>query len=84
MDKATFIQRRKKRYMAQILEAFEVDIEPHLSAEAQGAVRGFKGLVRHRLDALANDAADVFALGNGALNGAAQEIRDRLSPTGRP
>jgi hypothetical protein len=84
VDKAQFLQRRKKRYMAQILEAFERDIESLLSREAAGAVQAFKGLVRNRLDALANDATDVFHLGNGTVNGAAQEIRDRLSPTGRP
>lgn len=69
--------------MAQILEGFEELIEPHLSEQAAGDVQAFKGLVRMRLDALAHDAADVLTL-DGHINGAAQEIRDRLSPTGRP
>lgn len=84
MDKVEFVQRRKKRYMAQILESFEVTVQPLLPPEAGEAIRTFKGLVRHRLDALANDASDVFELGEGVVNGAAQEIRDKLSPTGRP
>lgn len=84
MDKTGFIQRRKGRYMAQILEAFEETIEPRLPDSANGDVQDFKALVRMRLSSLADDAADVVALGNGAINGAAQEIRDRLSPTGRP
>jgi hypothetical protein len=71
--------------MAQILEGFEEMIEPHLPAAAAGDIQAFKGLVRMRMDALAHDAADLFALGeNGAVNGVAQEMRDRLSPTGRP
>lgn len=84
MDKAQFVQRRKKRYMAQILEGFEEDIEPHLPSEAAGVTQAFKGLVRHRLDALANDATDVFSLGDGEVNGVAQEVRDRLHTVGRP
>lgn len=84
MDKAQFVQRRKRRYMAQILESFEETVQPHLSSDAAGVIQDFKGLVRHRLDALANDATDVFELGNGEVNGAAQEVRDRLHPAGRP
>lgn len=68
--------------MAQILEGFEEMIEPHLPAEAAGQIQAFKGLVRMRLDALAHDAGDLLSLGE--VNGVAQEMRDRLSPTGRP
>ncbi len=81
MDRAGFILRRKRRYLAQILEAFEQQIEPHLPPEAAGDIQSYKGLVRMRLDALARDAADVVGV---EVNGAAQEIRDRLHPTGRP
>lgn len=59
-------------------------IEPHLTTAAAGDVQAFKGLVRMRLGALATDAAELIALGEGSINGYAQEIRDRLSPTGRP
>lgn len=84
MDKANFVDSRKKRYMAQILDAFECDIEPLLDAGSAGVVQDFKGLVRSRVGALAADAIDVIHLDGGAINGAAQEIRDRLSPVGRP
>lgn len=84
MDKSGYIQKRKARCMAQILEAFEDKIEPHLSPQADGDAKSFKALVRARLVTLADDASDVATLGDeGAINGAAQEIRDRLSPTGR-
>jgi hypothetical protein len=70
--------------MAQILEGFEEMIEPHLTPDAAGDVQAFKGLVRLRLDALAHDAADLLSLEGGVINGVAQEMRDGLSPTGRP
>lgn len=70
--------------MAQILEAFEEMIQPHLPADAAGDIQGFKGLVRQRLKALADDASDLLSLDGGAINGVAQEQRDKLSPTGRP
>jgi hypothetical protein len=70
--------------MAQILEGFEDMIEPHLTSAAAGDIQAFKGLVRMRMDALAHDAADLLSLEGGAINGVAQEMRDRLSPTGRP
>lgn len=68
--------------MAQILEAFERDIEPHLPPDAAGVIQDFKALVRMRLSSLADDAADV--LGSAQINGAALDIRDRLHPAGRP
>jgi len=73
--------RRKRRYLAQVLDAFERDIEPHLPPAAAGNIQSFKGLVRVRLDALARDASDVV---DAEVNGAAQEVRDRLHTTGRP
>lgn len=82
MDKR--IERRKGRYMAQILERFEETIEPHLPPEAAGDVQDFKGVVRVRLNALAHDASDLLEGAHVAVNGVAQEIRDRLSPLGRP
>jgi len=66
------------------MDAFEKWVEPHLPVDAAGDTQAFKGLLRERFAALANDAADILALGDGHINGAAQEIRDRLHPAGRP
>lgn len=82
MDKATYVHKRKARYMAQTLEAFEQQIEPHLPPEAAGDVQAFKGLARARFNALATDAVEIASV--ESVNGVAQEIRDRLSPVGRP
>lgn len=85
VDRAQYVQKRKGKYMAQVLEEFEKVIEPHLTPEAEGDVQSFKGLVRMRMNALATDAIDLMALGEaGEQNGVAMEIRDRLHPTGRP
>lgn len=84
MDRAQYVHKRKAKYMAQTLEAFEAHIEPHLPGDAAGAVQDFKGLVRARMNALATDAVDIISLGDAALNGAAQDLRDQLSATGRP
>ncbi len=85
MDRGEYIHKRKRKYMAQTLEAFERDIEPHLPPEVDGQVQGFKGLVRARFNALAVDSEDIIGLGeNVVLNGAAQDLRDQLSATGRP
>lgn len=82
-SRAKFVNRRRGRYMAQILDAFETDIEPHLPRDAAGAVQDFKGKVRARVTALANDANEIYLMG-GEQNGAAQDLRDSLSATGRP
>lgn len=85
MDKGEWVHKRKKRYMAQVLEAFERDLEPALKeAGLQDECEDFKGLFRRRINALAVDAVEVLELGDTAQNGAAQDLRDQLSPTGRP
>lgn len=85
MDKAEYIQKRKGKYMAQILESCEQHLEPHLPPEAAGALQDFKGLVRARLNALSSDAIDVMALSaDTEINALAVEVRDRMSPVGRP
>jgi hypothetical protein len=85
MDRAQYVHKRKAKYMAQVLEAFEHNIEPLLRTEDKGTIQDFKGLVRARLNALATDAVDIIDLGDtAAVNGAALDIRDSLSPTGRP
>lgn len=68
--------------MAQVLEAFEQQIEPHLPPEAHAARQDFKGLVRARINALATDAADLMSLDGQQQNGVALELRDQLHPTG--
>lgn len=65
-------------------EAFQRYVEPHLPAGAVKAIRDFKGLLRARFNALSTDAIDLMSLGDVEFNGFAVDIRDRLSPTGRP
>lgn len=81
MDRAAYVHKRKRKYMAQILEHFEQNIESHLGPEQAGAIQDFKGLCRMRINALAVDAVDVM---DQEQNGVALEIRDRISPVGRP
>lgn len=69
--------------MAQVLEAFEEQIEPHMPNGTQGAIQDFKGLVRARMNALAVDAVDILSP-DMVQNGVAQDLRDQLSPVGRP
>lgn len=70
--------------MAQTLEKFEQEIEAVLPPGSEGAVQDFKGLVRARFNALAVDAEDIIKLGDGHMNGVAIELRDQISPVGRP
>lgn len=82
MDKAYFVHRRKKRYMAQLLEEFERDIEPLIPSDTADK---FKGTVRRKLHALALDACEIISLAPGEeLNGAMVELRDRMQGEGRP
>lgn len=84
-----YIQGRRRRYLAQMLGEFERRVEPHLDLEDRRVaddVKEFKALVRMRLNALAVDAADALraALSGESINQAAQDLRDRLHPEGRP
>jgi hypothetical protein len=74
------IQRRRGRYLAQTLSAFEERLIPLLPAEAAGEIQAFKGLVRERFDALAFDADELIGLlvDGGEKNGAAIELRDTV------
>jgi hypothetical protein len=81
MDKAAYVHRRKKRYMAQALTAFDELALPLLPA---GVAEQVKGTIRQKFHALALDAAEVATLKPGEeLNGAAVELRDqvRVRPT---
>lgn len=82
MDKAAFVHKRKKRYMAQLLDEFEASVESHLPDEV---ARDFKGIVRRKLHALALDACEVINLKpDEEINGAMIELRDKLHVEGRP
>lgn len=82
LDRAEYIHKRKRKYMAQVLERFEETIEPHVP---EGVAQDFKGLVRARINALAVDSVDILTLGEaGHQNGIAQDFKDTLHPTGRP
>lgn len=82
MDKTGFVHRRKKRYMAQLLEEFEEKVEPDLSPAVAAE---FKATVRQKLHALALDACEIISLKPGEeINGAMIELRDHMHIHGRP
>lgn len=81
MDKAAYVHRRKKRYMAILLDEFERQVEPHIPADV---AERFKGRVREKMHALALDSVHVLALRPGEeINAAATELRDQLATSGR-
>lgn len=83
MERDEWIQRQRRRYLAQILGHFDEHILPHLPPSAAGDVQDFKGLVRARVNALAVDANEIMNLEDRAMaqNLAAQEMRESI---GRP
>jgi hypothetical protein len=83
MDRSAYVDKRRRKYLAQLLEAFEELIEPKVDDEQ--AVATFKGLVRAKMNAITVDAIDVMNLRDDeAINGYAIETTDRLFPHGRP
>lgn len=80
MDAVTYIQRRKARYMAGLLQHFEDHVEPHLPLEGAGAAQDFKGAVRKALADLSTDAEDLLRT-RGEQNGLALDLRDAVAPT---
>jgi hypothetical protein len=83
MDRAALVNKRRKKYLAQLLEAFEELVEPQTTNRE--SVDEFKGLVRAKMNALAVDAIDVMSLQDGEeINGLAIQTTDRLYPHGRP
>jgi hypothetical protein len=75
-DKQALIHKRKKRYMAQILDDFEVNCEPHLP---QDVADEFKGTIRGKLHAMALDTVDIMQLKpEENLNLHALDLRDRV------
>lgn len=77
MDRTQYVHKRKGRYMAQVLEEYERSIEPLIPKDTSDA---FKALVRRKVTALAVDCIEVMELEETAMNGAAQDIKDRISP----
>jgi len=71
---------RRGRYMAQVLDEFERDLEPHLPASLAGAVQGFKGTVRDRFKWFARDSIDLLDMTAQGLsqNEIARQFRDRV------
>lgn len=81
MTPGEYVDKRSKRYMAQLLEDFERDLEPALKeAGLDGEVQNFKGTVRAKIKALATDAKDILNL-DGSVNGLALDLRDSAQPT---
>lgn len=79
-DRAATIHRRKGRYMAQVLESFEEQIEPYMPVGSEQDVQDFKGLVRARMNALAVDAIDILTPDDGMVrNGVAMDLLDQAS-----
>lgn len=65
--------------MAQVLEEFENEIEPRIPTEV---AEPFKALVRRKITALAADCLEVMDMETTStvMNGAARDIKDRISP----
>lgn len=80
-SRRAYVHKRKGRYMAQLLEAFEEQIEPLIPADVSAE---FKSLVRRKINALAADAVELLELEDKAINELATDIKDRLFPDGRP
>lgn len=80
-SRRAYVHRRKGRYMAQLLEAFEEQIEPLIPA---GVSADFKALVRRKFNALAADSVELLELEDKAINELATDIKDRLFSDGPP
>lgn len=80
-SRRAYIHRRKGRYMAQLLEEFELKVEPLVSAQVAD---DFKSYVRRKMNALAADAVELLELEDKAMNELATDLKDRLFPDGPP
>lgn len=81
MDRTEYAHKRKARYMAQLLEYFEQEVEPRLPADV---AKDFKGMVRRKFQALAVDVTEVLEMEDMAINQHAQDLKDRVYPDGDP
>ena len=85
MDSQGLVHHRKKRVLARTLGSFEEKVlpllKPNLTAEERRSVEAFKQGVRDNFESLATDACDYLTF-NGAVNGAAIDLRDQVDPAG--
>lgn len=72
-----FIERRKKRAMAQLLEEFEREVQPLIP---EAVATAFKALARRKLNSFASDVLEALRLRRSGQvkNAVAQDIEDRL------
>lgn len=80
-SRGAYVDRRKAKYMAQLLEDFEREIEPLIPTDK---AHRFKALVRRKFNAVAADFQELLDLDDRASkNELAQEIVDHLFADGR-
>lgn len=85
MDRTEYIQKRRRKYLAQVMDFFDDRIAPLMGENADSQeVEDFRGLCRAKFNALAVDAADVMELEDVQVNAYAVETKDRLYADGRP
>lgn len=84
MERSEYIQKRRRKYLAQVMDFFDENVVPLIP---QGTdltlVEEFRGLCRAKFNALAVDATDVMNLDGFQVNGLADEVKDRLHADGR-
>lgn len=81
MDRSELIVRRRKKYLGQLLEVFERDIQPRIPEDV---AQRFKAKVRHKMKALSDDAVEIVELDHKTeLNGHAIHQRDTLEADAR-
>jgi hypothetical protein len=81
-SRSAYVDRRKAKQMAQLLEDFERSIEPLIPKDKAHA---FKALVRRKFNALAADFQELLDLDDRAKkNELAEAIFDRIFPDGPP
>lgn len=84
MDTPTFIDNRRGRYLAQLMEEYERLVLPHLPDEARADSDAFKVQVRRKMRAMATDCAEIAQHEPGLqVNGLALQQRDQVHPHGR-
>ena len=85
MDRTEYIQKRRRKYLAQVMDFFDDRITPLMGEKADSPeVDDFRGLCRAKFNALAVDAADVMELDADVhVNQHAVELKDRLYADGR-
>lgn len=82
MDRGEYIQKRRRKYLAQVMDYFDEHIAPLIPEGSEVTVEEFRGMCRAKFNALAVDATDVMAL-DGYVNSFAEEVKDGLYADGR-